>query len=164
MKTYLNADERSAIVILAVVHEKALAIMEKFQNNLTSKERQYLKTATTDIQKAMQMIFARLGNLEYQRVMQTAKHLEVSVMPKENAKMWKKRVTKEIKEEGCFVDFDTLYDLAEVTIGTSCTPCMYKTAEEREGCALKRLYLSLEIPVADEYAKNGDCPYDNKEV
>ena len=158
MSQYLNKQQRNDYIFLAACLQHCEDIIAAWSehNALTAIELKELKTARTNLRKALEQISDRMAPDFSRRLLRDSKAVQIFCGP-----------THEVREEHeactsaqttCQVQEDSLYDLAEhALIGCMDQHCPHQG--QPETCAKQALLLDLTVPVFDTAPLPGVCPY-----
>lgn len=150
---YLNRDDKTAAVTIGGVAAYLEQRAEK-ERQLGRKERaKYLKMATAWASKALQDYVQPLADEQARLVIREAQRSIVGVYTPSEAAARRRQVDTTMT-----VLVEDLYDLAVAVQEEACYKCT-KTGRERAECPARRVMLALDIPVYDDKAPEGECPY-----
>ena len=151
-KRYLNKAERSEALILGGISET----LDKFAvtaRELGRKEQaKRLKTAATHVQRVLEMMVQPLSDEQADIVMRDAARSNIIAVRGSEADLLER------KRKFQDVPTDYVYGLARAVVETACQDCKLRGKAAAE-CEARQAMLKIGVPVYDEHAPEGVCPY-----
>lgn len=157
IKTYLNAEERSRIVILDATVNEIKDTLINWQHNLTGTERKYLKMSLSFALKAVDLIMERLDACEQKKIKRQLDTTKCICLPVEQAIDRVKKFIADTGAEPVLVRADYFDDILENCL-YACNPCRWDTEEEKAMCKARAAMFACDIPVYD--SQTSGCPYE----
>lgn len=152
-KRYLNSEEKTDILRLITFHVNLQIMVDKWVKLNKDKESvKYLKMARSLMEKVTDIVVSPLDELEKQKIVDFAQKLDVIVTYKAEAKKEMERMLK--FDDTLPVCSEDLYDIMEVC-GEYCRLLCTNEGE----CKARDIMIRLDVPVANECAEKGVCPY-----
>ena len=152
MKRYLNRQEKNDFYILAafmIFMEDSIATWEK-----VGKDKELLKSARTCrtyANKVATMFISTLDDLEKTKLLTDCKKFTVTAMLRSEYDLRK-------KQKGIVpVNEEDLKDITDHAL-IVCQTCS-ETGDQVDGCHLRDILMSYDIPPFDEHAPIGSCQY-----
>lgn len=152
-KRYLNSEEKTDILRLITFHVNLKIMIDKWVKLNKDKESvKYLKMARSLMEKVTDIVVSPLDELEKQKIVDFAQKLDVIVTYKAEAK---KEMEKMLKYDDTVpVQIEELYEV----VGITSEYCRLLCTNEGE-CRAREILLRYDVPVANERAEKGVCPY-----
>ncbi|MBP2638874.1 MAG: hypothetical protein H6Q72_4781 [Firmicutes bacterium] len=149
LPSYLNKEMQVLVTILRAfsltLKDKAKALESRgyeFEADHVDLASRILAVATMDFLNA-------LDEKERAAVERAYSNVEVTV-----TSTYENRIAPErFDDEKCYVDVETIYELAEMAIESECKGCQGKAV-----CKTKEVMLALRVPISQD---GGKCPYAN---
>ena len=116
-----------------------------------------LKTARSFILRTLDRIVHQLDRSQVQRILKDADANMIICVPKHEAKIKQELITEAQAREMIEVRRGAIELLAENALG-HCNPCK----AECTACALKQIFIELNVPPLEEEDQHPDCPYKYK--
>ena len=162
MKKYLNREETNDILLLLDMGGRIRDMAEGWQKrgNLPAKEAGKLKAAATHIEKVGELILSCLPMDMLIKIRRSALRYQMVLVEKPKSKLAEELRRIQDREEKVDCNVDALEGLAEMALLSCCAPCMRKTPEEKLSCPGRDIFFGLGIPMCDENAPEGVCPWD----
>jgi hypothetical protein len=146
MRSYLNRADREHHLAILVFWDYLAAWLEK-TTCLSPEERKRMKTVCTHLIRTSDSIVSRLEEDYAKKLARDVKDSQIRIVNETNRRMTGKEFVN--------VEIDDLFDIACYAL-TDCQDCKLSNWKE---CEKYRLYMKLNIPVAQE--ETAGCPYEN---
>lgn len=147
MVRYLNKRNKYYLIVLTMMFSMMEEIITSLK--LEGKNRQKLRTAATYIENVFMDIMETLEQNQKEALLRTAKHNKLEIVA-DSSKNYDDELIQQSR--------DILYDICEEAINYRCIGCT-KDIKAVEDCALRQALLQYQVPVANEYVADGECPY-----
>ena len=168
MKTYLNREEQEDLIYISgfIGHLKDFVERDSKKKNpvLSSAASGWCKRiASLTYSQILKPIVSNLDQKAIQQLRRSVNNSRIICLPNERADVYLARAKKEMTEEDMIINVETFNDCIEMAL-YACNPCKWKTEEERKNCSGRTAFMALNVPVYDENAPAGVCPYMISEV
>lgn len=162
MKTYLNRQETSDLILLMEIGARARDFADgwKSRDMITSKEAGAIRQAATLIGNVSEVILNRQPLDMLLKLRKSADAYRLDLVKKPMTAREEAEYQKSTEERVIPCRVDMLDGLAEMALISCCSPCMRGTEEERLSCPGRDVFFGLGIPMFDENAPKGVCPWE----
>jgi len=162
MKNYLNKHEKNQVLTIASFVSFFNDLADEWEKlDRDSKPIGNMRRARTRAQRVLDYLFEEIDGEQKKKMVEQLSKMELVARYKDQAAREYKKMQK--LEDVTPVDTDDLFDIANTALNYCIKKCT-NTGKEVENCVNRKLFLKYDIPVLDDKAKAGKCPYQFKSL
>lgn len=142
---YLNQRNKQNVMILSMIHFEVKQMIDSFK--LEGVWKRKATQMSNDATKLMAHVTAELDEQARKQVKRAISHFKVDIVQNQ-------QFSKDFQRES----EDWFADIIEAAMEARCHSCQ-KEGDEVQTCKIREAFVQGSVPVFDEYAPEGVCPY-----